>query len=309
MIGSKCEPSPQTLVQTRMFAVQETSQIHSDRDEFLIWLVILAGACFMYVPTYWSLANGLWRTDDQAHGPIILAIVLWLVWQIRESLFSLDATPSIFPGTLLLVIGMAAYVIGRSQEILVLEVGSQVLVFGAVLLLLKGFEALWLAWFPILYLLFMIPLPGVIVDTLTGPLKQYVSVIAEQVLYSIGYPIARQGVVLHVGQYQLLVADACSGLHSMFSLSALGVLFMFLTRRASVWHNVIMLLSILPIAFLANVIRVMVLILVTYHFGDEAGQGFVHGTAGIVLLIAALICLFLLDSALALASRRKISAP
>jgi exosortase len=134
---------------------------------------------------------------------------------------------------------------------------------------------------------------------LTGPLKQHVSVIAEQVLYFAGYPVARNGVTLTVGQYQLLVADACSGLNTMFSLSALGLLFMYMTARASLTHNVIMLVSILPIAFIANVIRVLVLILITYHFGDEAGQGYLHGSAGIVLLLVSLIALFILDAILA----------
>ena len=123
--------------------------------------------------------------------------------------------------------------------------------------------------------------------------------LAEQLLYAAGYPIARNGVMLTVGQYQLLVADACSGLNSMFSLSALGLLFMYVTARTSIFHNAIMLVSILPIAFAANIVRVLVLILITYHFGDAAGQGFLHGAAGILLLIVALSILFLLDGALA----------
>ena len=68
----------------------------------------------------------------------------------------------------------------------------------------------------------MIPLPGIIVDAVTGPLKQWISVIVVELLYDVGYPISRNGVVLTIGQYQMLVADACSGLHSMYSLSALG---------------------------------------------------------------------------------------
>jgi exosortase/archaeosortase family protein len=91
----------------------------------------------------------------------------------------------------------------------------------------------------------------------------------------------------------------------MFSLSALGVLFMYLMARKSVAHNVIMLASILPIAFTANIIRVMVLVLVTYYLGDEAGQGFLHGAAGMVLMGAALAVLVLLDSLLALVLKPK----
>jgi exosortase len=137
------------------------------------------------------------------------------------------------------------------------------------------------------------------VDSITGPLKHWISVIVVELLYNVGYPISRNGVVLTIGQYQMLVADACSGLHSMYSLSALGTLFMYIMRRPSRSHNIIMLVSILPIAFLANMVRVIALVLITYHLGDEAGQGFLHGAAGMVLMLVALAFFFLLDALLA----------
>jgi exosortase len=111
-------------------------------------------------------------------------------------------------------------------------------------------------------------------------------------------------VVITIGQYQMLVADACSGLHSMFSLTALGTLFMYITARKSRLHNALMLASILPIAFVANVIRVIILVLVTYHFGDEAGQGFLHGAAGMVLMLVALVIIMAFDALLAFVGRR-----
>src|SRR5690606_20931584 len=128
-------------------------------------------------------------------------------------------------------------------------------------------------WFPVLYFIFMVPLPGILVDAMTGPLKQWISVIVTQMLHAAGYPIGHTGVMISIGQYQLQVADACSGLNSMFSLTALGTLFMYIMNRRSRLHNVIMLASILPIAFASNIVRVIVLVLVTYHLGDEAGQG------------------------------------
>src|SRR5205085_2652869 len=105
-----------------------------------------------------------------------------------------------------------------------LEFGSQPIVVAGVLLLLKGPAATRIAWFAIFYFIFMIPLPGIIVDAVTGPLKRWISLIVVELLYGIGYPISRNGVILEIGQYQMLVADACSGLHSMYSLSALGTL-------------------------------------------------------------------------------------
>ena len=261
------------------------------------WWPVILGLLVLYVPTYWMLAHGLWNEEDHAHGPIVLAVTLFLVWQKREALVQ-AGTPGraeVAIGWTLLVIGLLAYALGRSQDILLFEVGSQIPVILGALLITVGAKAARALWFALFFLLFMIPLPGFIVDAATGPLKQYISVIAEHVLYAAGYPIARVGVTLTVGQYQLLVADACSGLHSMFSLSAMGLLYLYLMQRTSVARNLILMAAILPIAFAANVVRVMVLILVTYHLGDEAGQGFLHGFAGIMLFVIGLLFLFLLD--------------
>lgn len=266
------------------------------------WWPIVLGLLVLYVPSYWMLANGLWNSDDYAHGPIVLVVTLFLIWQQRAVFM---ANPDIAPnrvevaiGWTLLVVGLLAYALGRSQDILLFEIGSQIPVILGALLITLGVRAARAMWFALFFLLFMIPLPGFVVDAATGPLKQYISVIAEQVLYAAGYPIARNGVMLTIGQYQLLVADACSGLHSMFSLSAMGLLYLYLMQRTSTARNLIIMAAILPLAFAANIVRVMVLILVTYHLGDEAGQGFLHDFAGIMLFVIGLLFLFALDGIL-----------
>lgn len=262
------------------------------------WWPIIIGLLVLYVPSYWTLAHGLWNSDDYAHGPIVLVVSLFLIWQKRAVFLADSARPGGVEtaiGWTLLVIGLLAYALGRSQDILLFEIGSQIPVILGALLITLGSKAARALWFALFFLLFIVPLPGFIVDAATGPLKQYISIIAEQVLYAAGYPIGRTGVTLTVGQYQLLVADACSGLHSMFSLSAMGLLYLYLMQHTSVARNLLIMAAILPIAFAANVVRVMVLILVTYHLGDEAGQGFLHGFAGIMLFVIGLLFLFLLD--------------
>lgn len=264
-----------------------------------LWWPVLLGMLAMYVPTYHNLAATLWETEEQAHGPLILIVVLYLIWQQRGQLMA-GAVARTRPilGGLSLLFGMLLYVVGRSQDILIFDIGSQIPLLIGILLVTRGVPALRALWFPLFFIVFMIPLPGFIVDAVTGPLKQYISHIAEVALYQAGYPIARSGVTLTIGQYQLLVADACSGLHSMFSLSAMGLLYLYLMQRASWLRNGILIASLLPIAFAANVVRVIILVLVTYHFGDEAGQGFVHGFAGILLFIISLLFLFALDGVL-----------
>jgi exosortase len=114
--------------------------------------------------------------------------------------------------------------------------------------------------------------------------------------------------VLTIGQYQLLVADACSGLHSMFSLSAMGLLYFYLIKHSSWLRNGILIAAILPMAFAANIVRVLVLVLVTYHFGNDAAQGFIHSFAGILLFIVALLGLMALDALLGLVFKDKTEA-
>lgn len=261
-------------------------------------LLAIAGFAAMYVPLYWWAAGTIWQTEEQGHGPIIAAVLGWLFWTLREELVALPARPVPLWGWPLFVLGLFVYFAGRVFDISILTFASQPLVVTGLLLLLKGKGAIRLAWFPLLYFVFMIPLPGILVDAITGSLKGLIANIVETMLYALGYPIARSGVILSIGPYQLQVADACSGLHSMFSLSALGTLFMYLMGRKRKLHMAIMLASILPIAFAANIVRVITLVLITFYLGDEAGQGFLHGAAGMVLMLVALVLFFVLDRVL-----------
>lgn len=260
--------------------------------------LLLAGFALLYLPSYAELARTVWSTDEQGHGPIILAVSAWLFYNLRHELAALTAKPLLGPGFALLALGLAAYVLGRSQSFLLLAVGSQLLVLTSLILLFLGRSALRLVWFPLFFLVFMTPFPEALVATVTGPLKSAVSAVAADLLYALGYPVSRVGVILNVGQYQLLVADACAGLNSMFTLEALGLLYMNLMKYTSVARNVVLSILVVPIAFAANIVRVMILVLVTYHFGDAAGQGFVHGFAGMVLFIVGLIFVLLTDYAL-----------
>ena len=279
------------------------------RADLAPWLIVALGLAIMYVPSFIDLFRTIWSTDEQAHGPIVLGLSVWLVsrkWPSLASLPANGARPAL-AWPMLIVAGLF-YALGRSQGILIFEVGSLVWMLAGLLLLLRGPAAVRLMWFALFFMLFMIPLPGIVVDTLTAPMKMAVSYVAEQILYAAGYPIARTGVMLQIGQYQLLVADACAGLHTLFTLEALGLLYLNVVRHASVLRNISLAILIVPISFTANVIRVMVLTLITYHFGDEAGQGFLHGFSGIVLFISALLLIIAADSALRFGVKGRLTA-
>lgn len=263
------------------------------------WWPILVGLLILYIPTFSGLINELWATEEQAHGPIILLLSLWLIYRRwPEIIKSSERVPITVFGWIIFFVGLSLYILGRSQQILAFELGSFILLLGAILLIKCGGNVLKIMWFPFFFLLFMIPLPAPLVSLLTAPMKMAVSVVAEQILFWANYPISRSGVILQIGQYQLLVADACAGLQTLLTLEALGLFYLNLVHHTSVFRNVALAILIIPISFTANVIRVIVLTLITYHYGDAAGQGFLHGFAGMVLFISALVLILSVDTVL-----------
>ena len=271
-------------------------------DEARVLRALAAGFLVLAAPTLRRLATTVWASDEQSHGPVLLAAAAWLMWQQRGALLALPARPARWPSMATLLVSLLAYLVGRSQEVAQLEVGALIGVLVGLLLMLRGWAGVRGSLLPLFVLLFIVPLPGVLVQTATIPLKTAVSVAAEALLHAAGYPVARAGVILAIGQYQLLVADACAGLTSMFTLEALGLAYVQHLaggdEPVSARHRAWLAALILPISFLANVVRVVVLVLVTYHFGDAAGQGFVHGFAGVVLFTVALLLVLATDRGL-----------
>jgi exosortase B len=287
--------------------VARSLSLAAARRELPEWLPVLGGLLALYIPTFYGLFHGIWASEDQAHGPIILVLSLWLLWRQWPGMLEKSAAgPSAgIAGWVVLGLGLVLYVLGRSQGIDAFEIASFIMVLAAIILLKFGKDALKHQWFPFFFMLFMIPLPGPVVGMLTMPMKMAVSYVVEHLLYAFGLPIARTGVILQIGQYQLLVADACAGLQTLLTLEALGLFYLNVVRHTSVFRNVWLAIAIIPISFTANVIRVIVLTLVTYYMGDAAGQGFLHGFAGMVLFVTALMLIVAVDSGLQWLHRRR----
>jgi exosortase B len=284
------------------------SKIGLMSEDLLFIVPILIGFLALYSPIYLDLSGSVWATDEQGHGPIILVVSLWLFYDKRLALARMQADTAVLAGSVCLVLGLLLYATGIALDIFLFSVSSQIVVLAGLILYFRGPRGLRLVWFPLLFLVFMVPLPEQLVAAVTAPLKTAVSVVASDLLYRLGYPVGRAGVILTIGPYQLLVADACAGLNSMFTLEALGLLYMNLMNHKSAVRNVTLAVLLVPISFAANIIRVMILVLITYYFGDEAGQGFAHGFAGMVLFMVALMMMLVMDNLLGLIFSHKAPA-
>lgn len=272
-------------------------------------LVLWAGLAAVVAPTLVTLANEAWTRDIEAQGPIVLVTGLWLLWRQWPD-FRANGSPGSLHLTLpILLFSLAGFAAGSAFEITSLQAAGA---FGVVMSVLHakfGFKILLKHWFPLLYLGFVVPPPGSLLADVTGPLKQLVSTTATDWLQAAGMPVARQGVTIFIAQYQLLVEDACSGMNSLVGLTAVSLLYIYLMRGSSWIYSLILVVFVIPIAIIANIIRIIVLVLLTYYAGNDVAQGYLHSTAGLVLFATALACVFGLDRLLHHARSRLRPSP
>lgn len=258
--------------------------------------LIVVGFVALAIPLFWDVSTGRRADGMQGHEPAIFAVSAYLLYRQRHAIAAMRTTAP-RAGTAVIALALMLYLFGRAYDLRIALVSLMVLLAG-VLLRYRGAAVLRLGWFAVLFPIFALPLPFEFVLTVTGPLKIGVSTVATDVLSWLGYPAGRSGVVMTIGQYQLLVTEACAGLQTMFTLEAMGLLYAALMNHASASRNLSLAALIVPIAFAANVIRVIVLALVTYYWGDAAGQGFLHGFSGLVLFLAALVLVVITDGLL-----------
>jgi exosortase B len=273
--------------------------LYSSRRMIWPWVAVVA-TLVAYAPTFIQLAQGPWQTEQEGHGPLILAASLWLVWSSRDKMRNAEIRPAPVVGWASLLVGLAMLFLARTQDLISVEVFSELPVITGCVLLLAGWKVLRVLAFPIGFLIFTIPAPGWMVDGATVPLKVFISDLVTKVLYAAGYPVAQNGVVIMIGPYQLLMKDACAGMNSIFALSAIGMFYVYAFRWESKLRSLALLATIIPITIVANFVRVMALVLIAYYGGVGLIDGPLHDLTGIALFIIALVLVFICDGTLGL---------
>ena len=258
--------------------------------------VLTAGLLAVFIPTIIYVAKASWATEQGGHGPIVLATGLWFLARKWSDARPVMQPAKLGPVLLLFIPMLIGYVIARVTQIVEIE---GFLMYGLLLIVLYstiGLPAMKILWFPLFYLLFVFPPPETIVAAITQPLKIGLSQAAIKLLYTLGYPIAGAGVTMQIGQYQLFVAQACSGLNSLVSLSAISLFYVYVRHQAHWRYAILLLFLIVPVAVFANFVRILILILLTYYGGESLAQGFLHNFAGLTMFVTALLTIFGLDA-------------
>lgn len=258
-------------------------------------LILAIGCAVLILPTMFQVARDSWSTEQGGHGPLVLATGIWALWRELKG-----RTVETRPGKLiialpLLGLTLSLFMLARVTGVLEVEAFAM---YGSLIVaayMLFGSALMRAIWFPLVYLAFTLPPPDTVVAAVTQPIKIAISSWTVSVLSALGYPIASSGVTIQIGQYQLLIAAACAGLNSIVTLSALCLFYVYLRHRSNPVAFVVIALAAIPVAIISNFVRVMALVLITYHFGDSVAQGFVHDFAGLTMFAVALAVIFGVD--------------
>ncbi len=249
---------------------------------YIIWILTAA----LYSPVIYQLYRSRWELIDYTHAYFILPIALWFVWQKRKELKKAAVHDRqngfIYPA--LLIAGILMFLFGWRLDYLSITSGSMIPVLLGLTGYLYGKKISRLLLFPILYLCLMIPPPLGILDAITIPMRYGISAVAAGILKSFHYPVTREGLLIYLGNQEIYMGAPCSGFRSLITMISLGLAYTYILHETRK-NKITLLASIIPLALFGNLLRVLSLCLVTYHFGSEAGQGFFHDFSGIMVFI------------------------
>lgn len=242
-----------------------------------------------------------WNAIDYTHAYFILPAALWFAWLRRRSIKKLaDRVPAArvnYTALIILLTGIAMFSFGWKQDYLMISTFSLIpLLFGVTMFLYGPLMSKILS-FPILYLILLVPPPLGLLDSVTLPMRYFVSVATEGILKAFNYPITRDGLLLSINNHEIFVGQPCSGFRSFITMLALGLAYVYL-NKGSFKKKSLLVASIVPLALAGNLVRISSLCLVTYYLGESVGQKYYHDVSGVVIFVLLILGLVGVDSLL-----------
>lgn len=258
-----------------------------------ILLAVALVLCAM-LAVYWPVLTGLvdaWSTDDNySHGFFIVPLAIYFAWQRKDAIAAAPVRPSML-GAVIVAGGLFLLVAGLlGAELFLSRVSILVSLAGAILFLF-GWQMLRLLAFPLAFMLLMVPLPAIIFNKIAFPLQLLASHVGEYSVRAMEIPILREGNVLILANATLEVAEACSGIRSLVSLFTLGIVFGYFVDHRT-WVRAFIALSSIPVAILANGLRVASAGVAAHHYGTAGVEGLFHEFSGWVVFVVAFLMMF-----------------
>ena len=244
-------------------------------ETWLVGMCLLIGGVVivLYHEVLWGLGTDWNNNPDYSHGFLVPLLSLYFIWERWEILKEGMPSPS-FWGLGVLSLGLLALVVGLIGAELYIQRASLIVVLSGLVLLILGWKYLWMLSLPIGFLVFMIPLPAIVVNSIAFPLQLFAAQTASFCLFSLGIPVLREGNLIMLASTTLEVAEACSGLRSLLALLALGTVYGYFSQNV-MWKRWMLVFLSVPIAIVANAARVSGTGILAHYYGAEALKGFI----------------------------------
>lgn len=263
----------------------------SRNDKIKIVILLLIWVVAFY-PLYPGLVREWLDNSDNSHAFIVPLVTLYFVWQ-RKSALQLARVSTSFLGGGLLAVSLLAYVASSAGGVVFpARVAMVASLFGLVWFCL-GKDFIQKLAFPIAFLIFMVPVPYSLISLVSLPLQLMATDVSAAIIGSCSIPVYREGNMLYFMQTQLEVAEACSGIRSIMSLTMISFVFCFLSR-AGWWRKALLVIAAVPIAIAANIFRVAGTGVLAHFYGDRVARGFLHEFSGIAIFVFGFALLFAL---------------
>jgi exosortase len=267
-------------------------------------LALLLGS---FALLFWRVGIDLiqdWSSNDNySHGFLIIPIALFFVWEHRKRLLSTPTEPNNL-GLIIVLASLGVLIVGILGFEFFLTRVSILGVLAGIVLFLFGWAHLQILFFPIAFLLLMIPIPAIVFNQIAFPLQLLASRFGEMILMAAQVPVLREGNVICLANTTLEVAEACSGIRSLVSLLTLGIVYGYLVD-SRIWMRTALALTTIPIAILVNALRVAGTGLAASYYGPEVAEGFFHSFSGWLMFLVAFAALFITHRLIHWAARSK----
>lgn len=250
----------------------------------------------LYYPFIQTLMRDWDTNDNYSQGYFIPFVSAFMIWWVLKDLETNDLKPSNW-GIAIIVLGLLQLFIAKVGSEYFLQRTSMIIVLFGISFFLFGGRFTKTIWLPLVYLIFMVPLPAIIWNRIAFPMQLFASAITEDVVRFIGIPILREGNVLHLAQTSLEVVDACSGLRSLVNILGLAVGLGFVMNKEA-WKRWALFLSAFPIAVIVNIIRLSATAVLVSLYGGEVARGFLHDFSGWLVFVAGIALLLVVQSLL-----------
>jgi exosortase len=260
--------------------------MRSNRSSVAAAAVLTGGFAFLYAPVIVKLVHD-WATDDNAsHGFLVVPLALYFAWERRQQLLEIEPRPA--AGAMAIIfVSLGLLVAGTLGAELFLARVSIIGVVAGTIAFIYGWGHLRLVAFPVAFLVLMVPPPALVFNQVAFPLQLLASHVGELVLQSLRVPVLREGNVIILAHTTLEVAEACSGIRSLISLITLGIVYGYFSDRR-MWVRLAIAASTVPVAVVANALRVAGTGVAAQYYGPEVADGFLHTFSGWLVFVAAL---------------------